>query len=121
MDAKYVITTTGHIAIFSKYLGMEHSQAAMLMDAEITDIAGAGFCSLVDDRLLTFGRSVSLGKSSRPEDAATLTSALLDGSLALVFDDYRLGYVATNTPDSFGSKESVCTPESIVASRIFKY
>ena len=122
MDAKYVITSKGQVAIFSKYMGMEHRDVAGEMDALAVEktIAGAGFCSMVGDQLITFGRSTSTGIAAQPEDAATLTELLHKNALVLVFIAARLGYIATNAPECFDGEHTPCTIDTLGKSRIFK-
>jgi hypothetical protein len=123
MDAKYVIGTNGKVAIFSKYLGLEHAEVGNAMGAYAAEkgIVGAGFCSLVGDQLITFGRSTSTGVGARPEDAAILTEMLHKNQMVLVFYEAKLGYIATNAPDDFEhTKQVPCTPESLLSARIFK-
>jgi hypothetical protein len=123
MDAKYVITATGEVAIFSKYLGMEHAEIAGMMGGYIVDgsVSGAAFCSLLGDQIVTFGRSTSTGLSAQPEDAKTLTGLLHSNGMVLVFYDRELGWIATNAPEAFEhDKQSPCTPVTLADARIFK-
>jgi hypothetical protein len=123
MDAKYVIGATGKVAIFSQYLGLEHRDVAALMDAFTGDgsLSGAGFCSMVGDQLITFGRSTSTGIAAKPEDAKMLTQLLHDNALTLVFYSPKLGWVATNSVDDFEhDRTKPCTPDTLMASRIFR-
>lgn len=123
MDAKYIITRAGKVAIFSKYLGMEHIEVSHLLDAydPSIELEGAGFCSIVADRILTYGRSTSTGVAANPHDASVLTQLLHDGKLTMVFLEAKLGYIATNAPDMIEHfQEMPCTIESMAKAKIFK-
>lgn len=65
MNVKYVHLKDGTLIVFSKYVGLQHSEmAALLFEALPADTADAGFVDLYEDQFEVFGKSLSLGKEA---------------------------------------------------------
>ena len=73
MKSKYVILDSGPI-VFSEML--QHADVARALG---TEVYGAGFCCIVDDKYVCYGESISLKMKADPEkDSAKLNRFLGD-------------------------------------------
>jgi len=96
---KYVMRDDGIFGIISKLTGVEHSTLATLL-GNPAKVTHAGFLYQRDDDLISYGKSISTGKASDPEDGPTILQAIKDGKVFLV-ENERVGFFyATNHPEA---------------------
>lgn len=73
MDCKYVMFDGAFPVIFPGSLAQTHAELAALLAPGNGDPTSAGFLRVGSDgKVAVYGRSVSLGISSDPEDAKTI-------------------------------------------------
>ena len=75
MSIKYIRMSNGEFYLFPDYTNVYHKHMALLVAAKNeVDVTSAGFCSvdLKKGTVQTWGKSESLGISSRPEDSRLL-------------------------------------------------
>jgi hypothetical protein len=113
-DTKYIMRH-GIFVIFSKYLGVEHQQMARMVwrDGEVTS---AGFALHGYGEFQCYGRSISTGKRSAPEDEGLIAKAFEDGKMVMCYLDMPSvdGWVATNDPSLFPGATQRAATESLL-------
>ncbi len=112
------MTQAGQVALFSELLGLEHAHVALMLEVAPSNLASAGFCSIGDDGLVTWGKSVSTGKEARKSDGAIIDSMVENGEMKAVFLDRQCGYLITNMPEMFDGDIHELTSE--VTKRVFR-
>jgi hypothetical protein len=101
---KYVITEDGTFALVSKYTGVEHSTLGHYVGGP-HKVVRAGFLYLnPEGQLDSYGKSISTGKESDPEDGKLIQAALERGEVILVENEQAFFYYATNRAEDRQAK-----------------
>lgn len=114
---KYVMRGDGIFGIISKMTGVEHATLATIL-GNPAKVTHAGFLYGRDDELESYGKSISTGKESAPEDGAIILRAIQEGKVFLVENEAAGFFYATNHPEASGN--TVATMESLREHRVLE-
>lgn len=97
METKYVRSHNGLFAIFSNGLGMQHVAMAEHVD-DARNVGDAGFVFEDEGEFKVYGKSISLGITSKAIAEKEMNDALAKGEIRLYWYEGSTGegYIATN-------------------------
>jgi hypothetical protein len=77
MKAKYIIIKQGNIEVPFVFSELnQHADVAYALGG-VSNVVGAGFCAIDQDRYFCYGESISCKVKSRPEEDAKILNRLL--------------------------------------------
>lgn len=117
--AKYVMNGAGHFALISKMSGMYHDTLGDYIEGPIVR---AGFATLFDGKLETYGESTTLSLRADSGDAGIIMAALEAGEVLKNFDTacFCESWVTFNDPASKGKAEAVSGLEELISLKVLR-